>query len=331
MVTYSAPTRIEIPVIDISSTFGGSRSARRSVAGAIRLACETSGFFYISGHRMSADLIERQFAEAAAFFAKPAAEKMTCHIKLAPTLRGYEPPGVQALDPDSPADLKESFSIGIERGPEHPLVLAKIPRHGTNLWPADVDEFKQTSEAYFAAVLDLGAHVMGLIAESLDLPEGYFDEYFVEPNATLRMLRYPPHPAGAAANQLGCGCHTDWGAITLLAQDECGGLEVQTAAGQWARAEPINGTFVVNIGDLLARWTNDLYKSTPHRVLNNVSGRDRYSMATFYDPAYLARIECLPSCLSDGALPLHEPCTAGEHNQQMYFQSRGLAYDGMTG
>jgi isopenicillin N synthase-like dioxygenase len=251
---------------------------------------------------------------------------MTCNVKLAATLRGYEPAGVQALDPDTPPDLKEGFSIGIERGPDHPLVVAKVPRHGSNLWPNNADAFRNTTETYFAAVLDLGAHLMRLVAESLELPAAFFDEHFVEPNATLRMLHYPPHPAGAAANQLGCGSHTDWGAITLLAQDDCGGLEVQTPDGQWVRAEPIKNTFVVNIGDLLARWTNDLYKSTPHRVLNNVSGRDRYSLAAFYDPAYRAEIKCLPSCLRDGASPLYEPCTAGEHIQQMYFRTRGLPY-----
>jgi isopenicillin N synthase-like dioxygenase len=326
MVTYSKPIRIEIPIVDIAGTSNGDGAARRSAANAIRIACETVGFFYLRGHGISSELIARQFAVTTAFFARPMHEKIACHVKLSSTLRGFEPAGVQALDPDSPPDLKEGFSIGVERGPDHPLVIAKVPRHGSNLWPVEAREFRQTTEAYFAAVLGLCAHVMGLVAESLDLPEGYFNEYFVEPNATLRMLHYPPHPAGAAANQLGCGSHTDWGAITLLAQDDCGGLEIQTAEGQWVRAEPVNGTFVVNIGDLLARWTNDRYKSTPHRVLNNISGRDRYSLATFYDPAYRAHIECLRSCLPDGAAPLYQPCTAGEHIQQMYFRSRGLAY-----
>ncbi len=326
MVAYSKPTRIEIPIVDISRTFGGDQIGRRLAADAIRTACETVGFFYLGGHGITPALIARQFEASTAFFARPMCEKMTCHSRLGPTLRGYEPTSALALDPESPPDLNEAFSIGIERDPEHPLVVAKVPRHGSNLWPIDAGEFRQTTEAYFAAVLGLGAHLMGLIAESLELPTSFFEEYFVEPNATLRMLHYPPHPPTAAANQLGAGTHTDWGAITLLAQDDVGGLEVQTTDGRWVRAQPIDGTFVVNIGDLLARWTNDRYRSTPHRVLNNVSGRDRYSLAAFYDPAYRARIECLHSCLGDGARPLYEPCTAGEHIQQMSFRSRGLPY-----
>src|SRR6202041_1189802 len=114
----------------------------------------------------------------------------------------------------------------------------------------------------------------------------FFDAGLRGPAAPLRLLRYPPHPAGAKYNQLGAGAHTDWGWITLLAQDECGGLEVETAAGDWIRAEPIPGTFVVNLGDLVPRWTNGLYHSNMHRVMNNRAGRNRHSIVLFYNPAY---------------------------------------------
>jgi isopenicillin N synthase-like dioxygenase len=326
MVLYTPPGRATIPVIDISATFTNDSAARADVARAIGEACRTMGFFYVAGHGVGPELIARQFAAAQAFFARPMDEKMTCSTKLSPTMRGFEPMGPQALDPDSPPDLKEGFALGIERGPDHPLVRNRTPRHGPNNWPTADHGFKSATLGYFNAVLGLGGHLMRLIALSLDLPERYFDGYFSDPNASLRLLHYPPHPVGAPANQLGAGTHTDWGAITILAQDSCGGLEVQTSAGDWIRAEPIEGTFVVNLGDLLARWTNDLYQSTPHRVLNNVSGRDRYSAALFYDPDYHARIECLPGCRDDNAPVRYAPCTAGEHNLEMYYRSRGQSY-----
>ena len=168
---------------------------------------------------------------------------------------------------------------------------------------------------------------MRLIARSLALPVNTFEPQFRDPGASLRLLHYLPHPPDARANQLGCGAHTDWGAITVLAQDDCGGLEIQTTGGDWVLAAPIAGAFVVNIGDLLARWTNDLYRSTPHRVLNNLSGRERYSAALFYDPDHHARIECLPGCHSEDNPPRYAPCSAGEHNYQMYCRSRGIPYE----
>jgi isopenicillin N synthase-like dioxygenase len=326
MIAYTQPRVGNIPLVDLRPSFSPGRTERVAVAHEIGAACRDAGFFYVRNHNVPAQLIDALFNGSRRYFAGTIEEKMRCHVGKSEARRGYEPQGNQALDPDSPVDMKESFLLGIDRGPDHPLVRARTPRHGPNVWPSGGDELRRAAETYFQALMSLSNHLMHLIALSLELPERFFDAQFSDPNVSLRLLHYAPHPKDARSNQLGAGAHTDWGAITVLAQDDCGGLEVQTAGGDWVRANPIEGTFVVNIGDLLAHWTNDLYRSTPHRVLNNLSGRDRYSAAFFYDPDYHARIECLPGCHTESNPPRYAPCTAGEHNYQMYCRSRGIPY-----
>jgi isopenicillin N synthase-like dioxygenase len=166
---------------------------------------------------------------------------------------------------------------------------------------------------------------MSLIALSVDLPEDYFLPLHEMAIVTLRLVKYPPHPANARDNQLGAGAHTDWGGITLLAQDNSGGLEVRNIAGEWLEAKPVPGSFVVNLGDLMARWTNGLYNSNLHRVKNTVSGGDRYSVPFFYSPQPSARIECLPTCTDERNPPKFAPCTASEHLNEMFRRSYGYA------
>jgi isopenicillin N synthase-like dioxygenase len=174
---------------------------------------------------------------------------------------------------------------------------------------------------YHAAISELSMRVVRLLALSLDLPADYFSPMFDMPNTTLRMLKYPPQPESTAFNQMGAGAHTDWGGVTLLAQGDIGGLEIRNAAGDWIRAQPIPGTFVVNLGDLTARWTNGLYNSNLHRVMNNVSGRDRYSIPFFFGPRPSAIIEALPTCVSADRPAQFSTCTAQEHVNEMFRRS----------
>lgn len=297
-----------------------------AIAAAVRAACTTQGFFYVVDHGVPATLLADQFAWAARFFALPEEAKQDIHLFKSHAKRGWEGLGAQTLDAGAQPDRKESFYSGVHYGPDHPYVQAKLNGYGANQWPAGLPGFQQQMEAYTAACAGLAESIMRHLARSLDLAPDFFDPTMADPMITLRLCRYPPHPANAGADVFGAGAHTDWGAVTILAQDDLGGLEVQAADGSWLPATPIPGSFVVNLGDMIPRWTNGLYRSNLHRVINaNATGRDRYSIPFFYSPNYHARVEAVPGTVPAGEAPRFAPCTAGEHLAEMYRKSYGLA------
>ena len=202
-------------------------------------------------------------------------------------------------------------------------MVSRYRSFGANQWPADLPGFRESMLAYLTGVTALGREVLALFARSLDLAETHFVPMFEEASCHLRLVRYPPHPEAAPSDQLGAGTHTDWGALTLLMQDGSGGLQVQTVSGEWIDATPVPSAFVVNIGDLMARWTNDRYRSSPHRVRNDRTGSHRYSMAFFFAPDPHAMIECLPSCTSAEVPPRYPACTAGQHMREMVERTYG--------
>lgn len=319
MIPYTpARSGMSLPVIDISGALSGDGARRRVVAGEVRMACRDTGFFYLAGHGVPDALTRGQLDAARRFFALPQAEKDALDHHRSAAMRGYERMQGQTLDVGSPPDLKESFMIGADPGPDHPFIRDKVPQYGPNQWPPDMPGFRDQTLAYADEMVRLGRGLMRLLALSLDLEETFFEPGLGTPMYAVRMLHYPPHPEQARPNQLGAGTHTDWGAITILLQDDVGGLEVRNAAGDWLAATPMPGAFVINLGDMVRRWTNDLYQSTPHRVLNNHSGRDRYSVATFFNPEYHTRVECVPSCRPAEGEPRHAPCTVGEHIDEMF-------------
>lgn len=291
---------MNIPVIDL-----GSDAA--AVASRIDDALATAGFMAVVGHGVDPALTEDAFDASRRFFALPEADKRRWHIDGWPLKRGFDPVGWQALDPSQPPDIKESFYLGVEA-------------IGPNPWPHEalVPGFRAAMEAYSAACDTLARRLMGLYERALSLPTGHFDGFMRQPTCTTRLLHYPPQPAVVAPGQIGCGAHTDWGALTLLAQDDAGGLQVQGSDGTWTDVTPIPGAFVVNIGDLMARWTHDRWRSTMHRVVNRVAGRERYSIAYFFDLDAEAVILPLPSCVPAGETPRYGPITAGEHLVEMY-------------
>ena len=242
MIRYTEPKDASrIPVIDLGATFWGDQAAREKVAAEIGAACRDIGFFYIANHGIDQALIDGAFAQANRFFDQPAAWK--AKLCKQPGTNGYEPEETQRLDNFSPADLKESFNFSAPGVTGNPDTVA-------NLWPDDFPGFRDGLEAYYEPLRKLALHVSRLIALSLGMEFNFFDATFHTQKAPLRLLRYPPQPSDAKDNQIGAGAHTDWGWITLLVQDERGGLEVETAAGDWVRAEPIPGTIVVNLGDI---------------------------------------------------------------------------------
>jgi len=324
MIVYEPPAEIrEIPIVDFAGAWSDQVADREAVAAAIHRACRETGFFYLVNHGVPQSLVERQFAFSRAFFDLPMDEKLKIDIGRSNNMRGYEGLQAQTLDEGSPPDLKEGLMIGREVGPDHWFVQKDVPFEGANQWPDGLPGFKAQMLDYMDAMIRLGRRVAAMLARSLDLPEDYFADGLEEPSATVRLLHYPPHPETALFNQLGSGAHTDWGLITILLQDACGGLEVKTAAGDWIRAAPIDGSFVVNLGDMVPRLTGGLYRSTLHRVLNNQGGKDRYSVPTFFNPHYFYEFGRVPTC-ADGEVE-EDRLSFGEHVAQMFAKTYGKA------
>ena len=308
------------PIISLAAMAGSDRAAKTALADALRAACLDKGFFYIVDHGVPPSLIESVLADSRRFFSLPMTDKMKIDMALSDCHRGYEPFRGQVLEAGAPADLKEGVYIGEDLADDDPRLVTKLFNHGRNLWPEDLPGWRETMERYFNRMTDLCRTVMRALALSLDLGEDHFDGLSEQPLATLRLLHYPPQPGNPLPGEKGCGEHTDFGAITILLQDDVGGLQVFDGEQGWIDAPPIDGAFVVNLGDLAARWTNDRYRSTLHRVIN-VSGRERYSAPFFFTGAPHYDMTCLPTCLAPGEAPKYPPTTPIEHLAEMYRQT----------
>lgn len=285
-----------LPVIDIAPLFARSE-ARAQVAAQIAAACRAHGFFYISGHGIAEDLIAQLEALSHQFFALPMAEKMRWRMALSGRAwRGYFPPAGE-LTSGRP-DWKEGLYLGSDLPDDHILVLARTPLHGPNQYP-DLPGFREAIDAYMAQATRAAHALMEGVALSLGLPDDYFAaRYTTDPLLLFRIFNYPSQPlpaelAGDAEAIWGVGEHTDYGLLTLLYQDSVGGLQVKSPDG-WIEAPPIPGTLVCNIGDMLDRMTGGLYRSTPHRVRRNTSGRERLSFPLFFDPNFFVKVQRIP-------------------------------------
>lgn len=310
-----------LPVIDISGLRSPLAADRRAVAAVIRASCLDKGFFYIVGHGIPVSEMDAAFAASKTFFDLPAAEKLKLDLKTSKASRGYEPLEAQTLEPGAPPDLKEGFYIGTELAEDHPRVRAGEYKQGPNQWPPSLPAFRATMDAYFGEMTKLGELLMRGIALSLDLDERHFDDFCADALVRLRLLHYPPQPPKPVEGQKGVGAHTDFGGLTILLQDACGGLQVfDQRNNDWIHAAPIPGSYVVNLGDLIARWTNDVYRSTLHRVINT-SGNERYSIPFFFhgNPNYV--VSCLPNCCAPGEQPKYPPATVETHFQDRYQRS----------
>ena len=279
-----------IPVIDLAPLHSGDAAALATVAAQVRHAFIQSGFCYIKNHGIDEALIFDAVQAARRFFQRPLDEKLRSAPK--ESVRGFNAIGRTQMYGSKHPDYKEYFQIGLELPRDDPAVLAGQPLRGPNQWPEGDAEFERALMAYFHAVAHCGQTFLRAIAVSLGVKANFFAEKYDKPLQRTQCVYYPPHPVEADEEVFGVAPHTDYGCVTLLWQDEVGGLEVQDRTGGWVAAPPIPGTLVVNIGDLLARWSNDLYVSTPHRVTNR-SGRERLSIATFYDPDFIATVDAM--------------------------------------
>jgi len=300
-----------LPIIDLNGLETGDPASLQHIASEIGAACRSVGFFYVINHGVDAALRAEVFTQSAAFFALPLAQKCNLAIEKVGGNRGYSGLLHEALDPARGADYKEAFNTGLDLASDDVELLANVPFRSLNAWP-EVPGFRACLTRYFAACSKLGQNLHRAFAVDLGLSPDYFTAKLERPMATLRLLHYPAASADAPRSQLGAGEHTDYGNITLLATDEIGGLEVKTRTGDWIAAQVIPEAYVVNIGDCLMRWTNDIYVSTPHRVVNR-SGKERYSVAFFYDPNPTAVVEAIASCVPAGEVAKYAPIAAADY------------------
>ncbi len=287
----SSGTFDHIPVIDVHPLYGGSEDDVATLAEQARSILRDVGFAYVTGHRVPVDLIEKLREESRRFFALPDEDKRA--IAINEWHRGYMAPKSSLIVTSSVAKVSkpnqsESLLIMHELAEDDPDMVAGKPLQGPNQWPAHQPALREAALAYVDHMQDLAGRIGSLLARCLGLPAGYFVPYFERPTTFLRLLHYPPQPAEDGL--FGSAPHTDYGFITLLAQDDVGGLQVLNKQDNWIDAPPVPGSFVMNVGDMLAHWSGGLFASTPHRVINS-SGRERYSQPFFYYPGMDTVIE----------------------------------------
>ena len=294
-----------LPIIDMAG-FIERDPVRLAQAGAqIRSACATVGFFYIRNHGVPHAAITGMLAASAAFFALPNDTKQ--RIK-AINHRGYIGFGDALMRGATLPDHKESFVFGLERAADDPET--GLPLRGQNLWSDAAPDMQNHFTQYYDDVCRCGRDLLAAIAVAFGQDAGFFDDKYTSPLARTNVIHYPPHPTQPRDDLFGGAAHTDYGVITLLLQDNSGGLQVQTPDGNWIEASPIADTIVVNIGDLLQRWSNDRLRSNSHRVINR-SGHERYSVATFFDCDYDVLTD--PRDFGLGTTPSYPPIKAGDY------------------
>lgn len=298
-----------LPLIDIAGLASPHADERRRVARAIGVACREVGFFAITGHGVAPSQIAQAFALAHHFFALPLAAKQALALATHGHNRGYAGLGTESLDEHAAPDFKEAFN----------LIWTDEVQRVPNLWPP-LPQWRAAAQAYFDAVLAVGQRLHRAFALDLGMAEDHFAPLIDRPMATLRFLHYPAAGAvgvaGAAGAAPGAGVHTDYGNVTLLATDDVPGLQVRQRDGRWLDVPALPGAFVCNVGDCLMRWSNDVYLSTPHRVLP--PPRERYSIAFFLDPNPDALVSALPTCVPAGEAPRHPPVTAEQHLRERF-------------
>ena len=301
-----------IPVIDIAPlhelAIGGAHEVGRQMLD----AAQSVGFFYVRNHGIPRELIARTDAVARRFFALAPEEKQK--VKVTPWHRGHIKIGEAKMYDTAKVDLKESFIWGMEANADESETAARAHLRGPNQWPASIPEMRDVLNEYFDAANRCGRALFRAFAASLRLDLDHFTQEFDRPITRGSLVFYPPQPPELGEDQFGVAPHTDYGCLTLVSQDPIGGLQVQGRNGEWLIAHPIDDTLVVNVGDLMARWTNDLFKSTPHRVINR-SGRQRLSIAVFVDPNYETAIVPI---VRKGVPPLYDPVTCGDYIVSRY-------------
>ena len=307
-----------IPMIDVGPCFAGKPGALERTAAELRAALEGVGFFIIVNHGVARDLIARTFGEARRFHAQPAEAKLA--LRMNEHNNGYMALGRYAVwtsdvNANDKPDLNEAFFVKRERASDDPLVRAGRRFAGPNRWPEALPGFRDAVLAYTDAVDALGRRMVRVCAVALDLPADYFDAAFAESQFSFRLTHYPP--VAAEQNQYGIAPHTDANFLTFLAQTDVPGLQLRLPSGAWLDVPYVPDSFAVNAGDMLHRWTNGRFKSTPHRAVPPV-GRPRYAIPFFLGPHIDTVIACLPTCEGPQRPPTFAPITYADYLEWWY-------------
>ena len=322
-----------VPEINISG-LRGSPADRRKVASEIGEACENIGFLTVSGHGVDEALIAEAQRVARQFFRLPLQEKERIARKPPQFYRGYvgmHTEGLGRMAGTGAADLKEAFAMGPVDVVDIPYYTASEGRSHfePNRWPERPVGFRVVMEEYYRTMTQLSAHLLGGFALALDLPENWFADKIDRSISNIRLNYYPAQEELPQSGELRAGAHTDFGSLTiLLTEIDSTGLQVRDFNDEWVDVPNRPGQFVVNIGDLMAQWTNDRFVSTLHRVCNpeTLGESDRLSMAFIQQPNYDAVIACIPTCLKPGERPSYEPTTSGAHRRRkLEFANAGTA------
>jgi len=329
--------QLSVPIIDIGPYWTGGDAGKRDVAAAVDRACRDIGFLVISGHGVAPEMVDETREIARSFFDLPIEEKLRVGQPAANVSRGYTRLGSEAVARSRGAsaavgDLNETLIIG----PVDPVdpAYATAPTAGqhfaANLWPERPAELRPVLTRYYRAVNELAQTLMRIFALGLGLGESFFDDKIDRSISRLRIRNYPAQTTKPLPGQLRAGAHSDYGSLTILAaEDKPGGLQVCNATGDWVDVPVISGCFIVNLGDLMARWTNDAWLSTLHRVVNPPEGTGpegrRMSLVFFHNPNYDAPVTCIPTCLKSGDAPKYDPTTSGEHLRRLFVATQMTA------
>lgn len=311
----AAVSLAEIPVIDFAPFLTGDAAARQAVANEIAAACETIGFFYLTGHQVPQQLVDAIFATAADFFARPMEER-TAALATPEWYRGYIPmPERQPLSRNT--RMFEQYRLQHEwpadpDDMEHARIFDQV-----NRWPAGMDAFRAAGDAYLDAMLGLGRELLRAFALGLGLEERCFDDWFRQPPSQLSINYYPVLPETADPDVSNMISHTDEGPFTILAQGEIGGLEVKRRDGAWIQAPPIRGAFTINVGDMMMWWSNGRFLSNYHRVRNRTDV-ERFSVPYFANPDRNVTVAPLPQLAGDA--PRYAPVRVADHLARFYSQ-----------
>jgi isopenicillin N synthase-like dioxygenase len=325
---------LDVPVLDVAPFHAGDAATKRAIAARVGQAINDIGFLVITGHGVDPALIARVQAASNAFFDLPMPEKMAV-VRPAPDItRGYIPLEAESVGRsqgvDVPGDLNESLMIGPVDLPDGDPYFhgPQAGRHfHPNLWPARPPELRSLYEDYFRAMGALAEDLMAMFALALDLPETFFADKIDRHISRLRVRNYPAPTQPPKPGQLRAGAHCDYGSLTILrAQDKPGGLQVLNRAGEWVDVPIAPDSYIVNIGELMARWTNGQWKATLHRVVNppaeSAAASRRLSLVFFHNPNYDAPVAALPGTVPDGEAPKFPVTTSGEHLRAQFVRTQ---------